>query len=171
MATGKSSVGKELARKLGREFVDLDGCIEERSGKRIKDIFTQAGESFFRMLEGRLLSEMSARGDLVVSCGGGIVIAKDNITVMKRTGRILCLSASLEEVMRRSAASDTRPLLDTGDKKEAAERLLAERAALYARAADMTIDTTALGIGEVVERALALLQRSGDGSTGSTGPA
>ena len=86
MGTGKSVVGRKLARQLNREFLDLDSLIEESQKRPITQIFAQEGELYFRDLEKRVLKEVSIKSNLIISCGGGIVLDKDNIEVMKQTG-------------------------------------------------------------------------------------
>jgi shikimate kinase len=145
MATGKSTLGRELARRLGREFIDLDGFIEQQSGKRITEIFASAGERFFRVLERKFLAEIAAKKDVVVSCGGGIVIDRENVGLMKRTGKVICLTASVKAIEERSGLTGDRPLLNgAADKREAIETLMARRSALYCQAADTSIDTTSI---------------------------
>ncbi|MGE5308583.1 MAG: shikimate kinase [Deltaproteobacteria bacterium] len=156
MATGKSTVGRLLARRLGREFVDLDRYIEEKAGKKIADIFALCGEGFFRSLEKRILSEVSGRGGIIVACGGGIVTDGDNIAVMKRTGTIVCLTASVEEILKRVKDPSSRPLLCAQDRKEKVETLLGKRREQYA-CADASIDTTGLSPDEVAAAAAGIV--------------
>lgn len=161
MATGKSTVGKGLAERLGARFVDLDGYIEEQSGKRIKDIFAHAGEPFFRMLEKRFLAEVARRDGQVVACGGGIVIDGENVAAMKKTGTVVCLTASVDTILERSEGSGARPLLETtGERRATVEGLLAQRASLYAGAADTCVATDALAPEEVVRRIAVFLGRA-----------
>lgn len=160
MATGKSTVGKKLAEKLGARFVDLDGYIEEQSGKRITDIFALAGEPFFRQLEKRFLAEVSRRDGQVVACGGGIVIDGENVAVMKKAGTVVCLTASVDTILERTKGSGARPLLETqGERRATVEGLLARRAPLYAGAADTCIATDALAPEEVARQIAVFLGR------------
>lgn len=157
MATGKSMVGQELARRLGRGFVDLDSYLENKSGKSIQDIFAREGEVSFRAQESAALAEVSKGDGIIIACGGGIVTREENIRLMKQTGRILCLTASVDEILRRCAGSGQRPLLNAGDRRAVVEKLVAERSALYTGAADMTVDTTGLSVGQVADAACRLL--------------
>lgn len=162
MGTGKSAVGQGVARRLGRQFVDLDRYIEEKAGKTIPDIFSLAGEAFFRTLESKALAELSAKDDFVISCGGGVVTVPENINVMKRTGKVLRLTASVDAMLARCAVSGCRPLLEEGgNRKETVERLMAERAPLYEQAADMTVDTTELTVPQAIQAALDSLSEVG----------
>lgn len=156
MGTGKSTLGRELARRLRKEFIDLDEFIESTSGKRIADIFVAAGESFFRTLERRALAEKAATDNAVIACGGGIVIDQDNVALMRRTGFVMRLTASAEEILRRTAQQNGRPLLDADDRKARVETLMAQREKLY-RCAHVTLDTTGLTPEQAVERMVKLV--------------
>lgn len=151
MATGKTVVGRKLAERKTREFVDLDGLIEEREKQAISDIFAQKGEAYFRRVESVVLAEVSGRDNLIVACGGGIVINKDNIDVMRASGVIICLTASVDVILTRSAGLNHRPLLNVDNPRKRVETLLKERAPFYALA-DTIIDTSKLSIGEVVSK-------------------
>ena len=93
MGTGKTAVGKELAKKKKLQFVDLDELIELREKRVISDIFAKNGEPYFRKAEKRVLKEVSKEKKFMVACGGGIVLDKGNIKIMKETGIIICLTA------------------------------------------------------------------------------
>ncbi|MBI5145169.1 MAG: shikimate kinase [Candidatus Omnitrophica bacterium] len=149
MGTGKTYVGKELAKKKKWQFLDLDDLIELREKRRIADIFTQEGEPYFRRVEKKVLKEVSKEDKFVVACGGGIVIDKDNIKVMKETGKIICLTAGPEAILKRTAGYAHRPLLNVKDPQKQIELLLKLRAPYYAQA-DCTIDTSKVSIKEVV---------------------
>ena len=93
MGTGKTAVGRALAKKLNREFVELDSLIEQRAGKSIPDIFQQDGEIAFRELEIEVTKEVSRAKNLVIGCGGGIVLNKINIDRLRKEARIVYLTA------------------------------------------------------------------------------
>jgi shikimate kinase len=131
MGTGKSATGKVLARRLGRELVDMDSVIEERQGKKIPAIFADQGEPFFRQLERALVQELAARSNLVIAPGGGIVLNADNIRDFSRTGLVVCLKATPEMILKRVGNDTNRPLLQGGDKLQKIKDLLAKRQALY----------------------------------------
>lgn len=155
MATGKTHIGKELARKKKWRFVDLDDLIELREKRKISDIFAREGQPYFRRLEKRILKEVAKEKKFVVACGGGAVIDPENIKIMKETGTIICLSAPLEVILKRSFGSSARPLLNVANPKKQIELLLKLRAPYYGRA-DKTIDTSKLSVKEVVERIIKL---------------
>ena len=132
MATGKTAVGKELARKKKWHFLDLDELIELKEKRTIADIFAKEGEPYFRRLEKRVLKEVAKEKKFVVACGGGIVIDKENIKTMKENGIIICLSASPEVILQRTQGTSHRPLLNVKDQKKRIELLLKLRAPYYA---------------------------------------
>ena len=153
MGTGKSSVGKLLARTLNRPFVDMDDLIEERAGKTIPRIFKEDGEPAFRAMERDAARELAARRGIVVAAGGGAVLNPDNMSDFNRTGLVVCLSASKAELLRRLSASDNRPLLENGGLEARISGLLDARQALY-DAVPRQVDTTGLTAIEVAARVL-----------------
>ncbi len=153
MGTGKTAVGKELAKKKKLQFVDLDELIEFREKRAICDIFAKEGEPYFRKVEKRVLREVSREKKFVVACGGGIVLDKDNIKIMKETGILICLTATPQVILERTAACSHRPLLNVKDPKKQIELLLKFRAPYYAEA-DKTINTSKISVKEVVEKIL-----------------
>lgn len=155
MATGKTAVGKELAKKKKWRFVDLDELIELREKRTIASIFAKEGEPYFRKIEKKVLKEVSSEKKFVVACGGGIVIDKDNIKVMRDTGIIICLSATASVILKRTVGQAHRPLLNVSDPKKQIELLLKLRAPYYAQA-DKVIDTSKLSVRQVVDKVLKL---------------
>jgi shikimate kinase len=158
MGTGKTAVGKELAKEKKWQFLDLDDLIELREKRTISSIFAQDGEPYFRRVEKKVLQEVGKEKKFVVACGGGIVLDKDNIKIMKKTGIIICLSASPQVILERTAAYYHRPLLNVSNPKKQVELLLKLRAPYYAQA-HKTIDTSKISIKEVVEKILKLVQK------------
>ncbi len=153
MATGKSSVGQEIARHLKCDFLDLDELIEQQEGKSIPDIFKEKGEPYFRSLEKRFLEEISRKDKQVISCGGGIVIDPDNIRLMKRAGVMVCLTAKPEVILERTRKFFHRPLLNTPNPQERICFLLAERQKFYDQA-DIIVDTSAISVKQVAAQVL-----------------
>lgn len=143
MGTGKTSLGKLLATKLGRPFVDIDKKIEDETQLSIPQIFEQFGEAHFRELEKAAVKELSERRGLVIATGGGTVKDEENIRLLKNSGIIICLTTEPEEILNRTARRGERPLLDGGgnERLETIKKLLAERKKFYDRA-DYQIDTT-----------------------------
>ena len=143
MGTGKTSLGKLLAEKLGRGFVDIDQKIEQDSGMTIPQIFEKYGEKYFRELEKNAVKEVAARKNLVIATGGGTVKDEENIRLLKESGVMVCLTTEPEEIFRRTERRGERPVLDAGDEDRlnTIKKLLAERQKFYAQA-DYTVDTT-----------------------------
>lgn len=151
MGTGKTSVGKELAKKTKRHFVDLDELIEFKEKRSIRDIFSKSGEPYFRKAESKVLKEVSREDNFVVGCGGGIVLDKKNIKVMKNTGILVCLKAAPQIILKRVCGCAHRPLLNVADQKKQIIHLLKLRAPYYAQA-DKMIDTSKLSVRQVAAR-------------------
>ena len=161
MGTGKSEVGRRLAQRLGRAFVDTDRLVEARAGKRIATIFAEDGEPAFRTLERAAVAEAAGRGGPVVAVGGGAVLDPENVRCLRAAGVLVYLTARPEIIMGRVGDGSNRPLLQ-GDPRAAVARLLAERGPVYAAAEDITVDTSGRTAGEVVgeiQRALAGSER------------
>lgn len=143
MGTGKTSLGKLLATKLGRPFIDIDKKIEDAAQLSIPMIFERYGEAHFRELEKAAVKELSQRRGLVIATGGGTVKDEENIRLLKSSGVMICLTAEPEEIFNRTARRGERPVLDGGgdERLETIKRLLAERKQYYDRA-DYHVDTT-----------------------------
>lgn len=150
MGTGKTTVGKLLAQQLKKRFVDMDAILEDRAGKSISQIFSEDGEPHFRSLERALVQELAAQTGLVVAAGGGIVLNPDNISDFSRTGKVICLLASEQEITRRVSSSNSRPLLENDDKFQRIKSLMEQRQPLYEKITDR-VNTTGLTPAEVVE--------------------
>lgn len=156
MGTGKTCVGKELAKRKKWNFIDLDDFIELREKRTITDIFSQDGEPYFRRIEKKALKDIAKEEKFIVACGGGIVINKDNIAVMKDSGLMICLTATPEVIYKRVSASGHRPLLRVRDPKRQIELLLKLRANFYAQA-DKTIDTSKYSVKEVADKIIKMV--------------
>jgi shikimate kinase len=132
MGTGKSSMGRLLAQRLGYRFVDTDQLIEEQIGHSIAELFTRQGEAAFRKLEAKLVEELAQQNRLVIATGGGLVLNPDNVNRLSQTGRIFCLTARPEEILERvSGQQHIRPLLQETDPLAKIKELLEQRAPSY----------------------------------------
>lgn len=151
MGTGKTAVGRELAKKKKWRFADLDALIELKEKKSISDIFASRGERYFRRIESDILEEVSKENNFVFACGGGIVIDENNIKTMKATGQVVCLCATPEVIIKRTSGFSHRPLLNVPDPKKRIELLLKLRSPYYARA-DRVFDTSELSVDEVARK-------------------
>lgn len=158
MGVGKSSVGIKIAELTGRRWVDTDDVIINRYG-RISDLFEYYGESYFRLLESKIVEEISKEDNLIISTGGGLVLNPENSRLLKQNGKIIFLKASFETLLKRVRADETRPLLkDTGKTAERLNLLLAERTPIYSLVADFIIDTDGAEIEEIAKRAIELMR-------------
>ncbi len=154
MGTGKSSVGRLLARDLSMTFLDLDDLIEREAGMPIKEIFSNFGEARFRELEkeaiGRVVSGEFG-GGMVLATGGGAVVDAESRALLKNWGALVCLCASVETILDRTARTVDRPLLERGDREAEVRRLLQEREDAY-KDCEMILDTTKDSITDVVRK-------------------
>lgn len=162
MATGKSTVGRLLAPLVQRPFCDLDMLVEESAGSSVAAIFSGEGETTFRAREARALASVAESG-AVVALGGGTLLDESNRTLVKRTGRLVILTAAVEEIARRIAADTShvaRPLLgaapaiDRESIATVAATLIAKRQAAYA-GADLQVDTTGRSAHDVAQEVAA----------------
>lgn len=153
--SGKTSVGKLLAGKLDRDFLDTDMLMEERAGCSIETIVSRDGWDRFRDIERRLIKEVSEMADLVIATGGGVVMDEDNLRNLKRSGFVVWLKADAGILMERMGGDQrsgkVRPSLTGEDPIDEIERLLDIRNPFYERAGKFTIDSGLLPIQEVVD--------------------
>lgn len=157
MAVGKSVVGRRLARRLKRPFVDLDQAIEKKAGMKVREIFDHKGEAHFRRLEKQALAEVLARNGQVIATGGGAVLDEENLALLKEKSVLICLKAIPEIVRRRAGTGKNRPLLKGHDRQKRIDELLKQREERYAQA-QLSIDTTSLGADEVVAEIVEFLK-------------
>ncbi len=148
MGTGKSSVGRKLAQLQKWNFVDLDELIELKEQRRIVDIFAHDGEPYFRKVEKKVLKQVATQKKFVVACGGGAVLDPGNIKLMKKTGKIVCLSADCKTILARVSSGQGRPILNVGNPAKRIELLLKLRAPYYAQA-DIAVNTCRLSVNQV----------------------
>jgi shikimate kinase len=142
MATGKTTVGQELARKLGMELVDTDLLIESRHGP-ISAIFEERGEAEFRAIERQVAKELGSRSGLVIATGGRMLLDPDSYTALSETGRVFCLVASPQTIYQRVTTDRSRtdrPLLQVDDPRERIVELMAERQDDYSRFTQVQTD-------------------------------
>jgi shikimate kinase len=159
MGTGKTAVGRALAKRLGKKFIELDLLIEQRARKSIPDIFQKNGEIAFRELEIEAAKRVAKDSDAVIACGGGIVLNKINIDRLRESSRIIYLTASPGAILKRtSRRKNERPLLDVPDPAMRIRELLEFRKPFYERAADITINTSQVDINAVAEQIIEKLK-------------
>ncbi len=142
MGTGKSIIGRRLAVELKYQFIDTDHFIEKRTQRRIPDIFSEDGETYFRALEAEAVSVVARWNGYVIATGGGVPLNKANVEVLKGNGILVALSARPEVILRRvQRRSGQRPLLNNPDPRAEIEKLLSQREASY-RCAEIQVDTS-----------------------------
>jgi len=136
MGVGKTNVGRFIAGKLEMKFVDTDALIEEIEGRKIKEIFSEKGEKYFREIEKRIIEKVSNFQGYVISTGGGVVLSEDNISNLSKNGIIFWLKASPETIYRNVINTDIadRPVLKEGDVLKQINKLLKEREEYYENA-------------------------------------
>lgn len=141
MGAGKTTVGRRLADARGMEFVDSDQEVEARTGVDIAFIFEKEGEAGFRRRERQAICELSQRPGLVLATGGGAVLDPDNRQWLSARGFVVYLHASIEQQLARTERTDSRPLLQAGNRRETLERLFLIRDPLYREIADLVLPT------------------------------
>jgi shikimate kinase len=142
MGVGKTTTGVLLADALGYEFIDMDAEIERREGKTIPRIFSEEGEPRFRELERDLVSELTKRDSTVIGCGGGALADHVNAEKLRETSTLVYLTASVEEILKRTGLQDNRPLLKVDDPRKKIIEMMGKRKQVYERYAEVTVDTT-----------------------------
>ncbi len=159
--SGKSTVGRQLARRLGLPFVDVDQAIEARIGCSIRTFFEQEGEQAFRDLEAAVIEEVSQGPTSVISTGGGAVLRPENRQCMRRRGHVVYLRSSPDELYRRVRHDRNRPLLQVDDPMAKLRELHAQRHPLYTQAAHFTIDTGRPSVATLVNMIVMQLELAG----------
>ena len=151
MGTGKTTVGRAIAKKLRIQFIDTDDVIERKNQVKIADVFARHGEPYFRDLESQVVQEVAEMDNRVVSTGGGVVLRPSNLEHLKQNGRVFCLTATPQAIWCRVRGSIDRPLLKSSDPLRHIETLLQRRAPYYALA-DYQIETTNIPVVKVVDQ-------------------
>jgi shikimate kinase len=151
MGTGKTAVGRQLARQLGVDFVDSDAQIEAVAGVDIPYIFEEEGEVGFREREKAIIAELTAREPVVIATGGGAVLAPENRHLLSSTGTVVYLETSVSQQLQRVRGGRGRPLLKGPDLNTRLEELRAIREPLYRQIADLTVSTDNRRVAKVVE--------------------
>jgi shikimate kinase len=153
MGTGKSSVGRLVAKQLRFEFIDTDALIESRVGRRISEVFATSGEAAFREQEQRLVAELGGCTRTVIATGGGLAADAHNLARLKQHAVVICLWASAETIWSRVSGQTHRPLLNDPDPLAKIRRLLETRETLY-RQADVLVNTERRSLKEVAHQVI-----------------
>ncbi|MEA5021208.1 MAG: shikimate kinase [Gordonibacter sp.] len=158
MGAGKTSTARKLARTCGIASVDMDTYLERREGRRVKELFAEQGEEGFRAIESDVLRELAAKEPLLVSCGGGVVLAPENREVLKNEGFVVYLQVTADEAASRISDVSTRPLfrdLDT------ARAIIESRLPLYENVADVVVDTAGKSVAAIAREVRSVLEKEG----------
>lgn len=155
MGAGKTTVGRQLAKRLGKTFYDADRAIETRTGVSVAVIFDIEGEVGFRKREAEAIEQLTALDDIVLATGGGAVLDPRNREHLKSRGFVIYLHALPGVLWQRTRSDKSRPLLQGGDPRERLESLYAERDPLYRDVADLVVETGRQGIGPLLSQVLA----------------
>lgn len=159
MGSGKSSIGRLLARKLRRRFADTDRLVIGREGREIAEIFRTDGELRFREVETAVLRSLEGRCGLVVATGGGIVTRPENVEILRRLGFVVWLKADEDVILERVSRNENRPLVQTADPRATIRELYAKRLPLYEAASDFCVNTSTLPHHDVAEGIIAEASR------------
>lgn len=157
MGAGKSTIGKQLARDLKLEFLDVDQEIEAKAGADINWIFDVEGEAGFRRREVAVIDELSQMQGIVLATGGGVILNQDNRTRLAARGTCVYLFTTVEQQMRRTARDKRRPLLQGDPAVEALELMMQNRDPLYREIADMVVSTDGRTVRAVANEVIRLL--------------
>ena len=160
MGAGKSTVGKLLAKKLDRRFLDADHVIEDRCGVKIPVIFEMEGEDGFRKREAQAIKDVTAEHDVILATGGGAVLLPENRQFLSERGTVIYLHANPMELWHRTKGGEGRPLLKNGDAKKILENLYAIRDPLYREIADYVIETGKPSVNQLVNTLIMQLELS-----------
>lgn len=159
MGAGKTTIGRLLAKQMGREFYDSDVEIERKTGVKIPLIFELEGEEGFRKRETAIIEELSQLNNVVVATGGGAVLLPENRALLKNNGKIIYLRAKISDLYQRTRNDKSRPLLQGCNIKQKLEQLYVARDPIYTRLADYIVDTGAQSAAEITNHIEQLLMR------------
>ena len=152
MGSGKTTVGRRLAHELKQDFFDTDHEIIDKTGVSIDHIFDIEGEEGFRERESKILQNLCKMSNIILATGGGIVILPQNRKILKNAGLVVYLSSSVDQLLRRTSKSKTRPLLENStDRKKTITQLVEARDVYYREVASVVIDTTGKKLHEVIK--------------------
>ncbi len=152
MGAGKTTIGRQLAKKLSIDFYDSDYEIEKRTGVKISLIFEIEGEEGFRRRETQVLRELSQMNKIVLSTGGGALIQAENREVLRNNGYIIYLKSSPDMLFKRTSGDKRRPLLQGENRLEQIRKILTEREPAYIEMADEILDSEKMSIKQIIQK-------------------
>lgn len=162
MGTGKSTVAAYMAKQYGMEVLEMDEMIVERENMSISDIFAKYGEEYFRDIETKLLVEIQWQENKVVSCGGGVVLRKQNVEEMRKGGRIVLLSAEPATILDRVKDDNSRPLLQGNKTVEFISEMMEKRREKYEGAANIIVQTDGKQVADICNEIHDKIKEMGD---------
>lgn len=157
MGSGKSTIARELAKKLDMKVIDMDYEIEREEGRSISDIFEEDGETYFRDLETDFLERMKGKKHKILSSGGGVILREKNVKLLHHIGTVVFLQADVQHIYNNVKNSKHRPLLEVADVQGEIKKRLDEREPYYLKAADVIIQTSGKSVEEIVRETIAIL--------------
>jgi len=158
MGSGKTTIGKRLSENLNLDFFDSDHEIIDKTGVSIDHIFDVEGEKGFRTRESDVLKRLCNMSNIVLATGGGAVTLEENREMMKKNGLVIYLSSSVDQILRRTAKSKTRPLLEKSkNRRKTIADILETRDSLYKEVASLTINTNGKKLNEVIDEIIEAL--------------
>jgi len=164
MGSGKSTIGKRLAARLGKQFFDCDQQLEQHLNVDIGTIFDIEGEQGFRQREHDMLTTLCAMSNVVIATGGGCVLREDNRRLLQSAGLVIYLRITLERQLHRLSRDKTRPLLQAPDRLQRLQRMATEREPLYSAIADVEVDSGDCSVAKMAARVQRMLQQIQAGS-------
>ena len=159
MGAGKSTIARNLQKELGMELVEMDERIVKEQGMSINDIFKTKGEDGFRDIESQLVIDLGKQDKAIVSCGGGVVIRPENVKNMKKSGKIIYLTAKPETILDRVKDSTQRPLLNGHMNVEYINELMSMRKDFYEEAADYKVATDGKNVSQICQEIITILSK------------
>jgi shikimate kinase/3-dehydroquinate synthase len=170
MGSGKTTVGRALAKKLNKRFVDSDHEIEARTGASISLIFEIEGEESFRQREAEVIRDLTAEEDIVLATGGGAILNPDSRELLRTRGTVVYLRASVSHILQRTSHDKSRPLLQTADPKKRLEELMRQREPLYREVAHVIVETGRPNVQWLVQTILQQIEVPPPGDGSGSGP-
>ena len=159
MGAGKSTISAFLRDALAMDVVEMDQVIAEQQGMSISEIFETYGEEYFRNLETQLLIDMQSKQNVIISCGGGVAMRERNVAEMKKSGKVILLTAKPETILERVKENHDRPLLENNKTVEYVSELMEKRRPAYEAAADIVIATDGKSANEICEEIIAQVKK------------
>jgi shikimate kinase len=174
MGAGKTTVGRALAKRLNKRFIDSDHEIEARTGVSIPVIFEIEGEASFRQREVEVIRDLTGKTDIVMATGGGAILKQENRELLKSRGTVIYLRASVNSILQRTSHDKNRPLLQTADPRQRIEQLAREREPYYMEVAHFVIETGRPNVQSLVQNILTQLELASntapDAASNAPGP-